>query len=60
MKYLLPTEIFLQLIEQELAHPATGKACRKNYLGKAVAASPSKRAAPYKRSGLKRPSGKPG
>jgi len=58
MKYLLPTEIFLQLIEQELASHTAGKACRKNYLGSPEAKNPSRRRALYKME-LKRPVNKP-
>lgn len=56
MKYLLPTEVFLQLIDQELAQPAQGKGCRKNYLDEAKARDASRKRGPlYKIMGAKRP-----
>lgn len=61
MKYLLPTEVFLQLIEQELAQPAQSKGCRKNYLGEASQKGAGRKRGPlYKLIGAKRPSTKPG
>lgn len=55
MKYLLPTDVFLQLINQELAQHAQSKGCRKNYLGETLArdAAPKPRAV-YKTIGVKR------